>query len=238
MIVRPALLSLRKCPAYTANIFSMHDRIACRRFASVNSEAEKRISATFVTPDGKRHTGQSCLGDTLLDVVVKCNLPFDGFGKLVACSSFGRVSGSSLLGICGGALACSTCHVILKQEDYDRIPNPPCDDEVDLLDMALGLTKTSRLACQIQLTDDLEGIEVALPEGNLELKAHEAVGPTVHTLIARKYLMRIALYQQRSKFDILLNKLRTFSQMESTCTALLFFITSLCRAIQMASRTK
>ncbi|CDW51883.1 Fer2 domain containing protein [Trichuris trichiura] len=152
MVARPTLFNLCKRSGCVANIFQKRGNIAGCRFASVNSEAKKRISAAFVAPDGKRYVGQSDVGDTLLDVVVKCNLPIDGFG------------------ICGGALACSTCHVILKKEDYDRIPNAPCDDETDLLDMALGLTKTSRLACQIQLTEDLEGIEVSLPEGNLALK--------------------------------------------------------------------
>ncbi|KFD55030.1 hypothetical protein M514_04212 [Trichuris suis] len=152
MIARSTLLTACKRSASVANIFQIHGKIAGCRLASVNSEAKKRISAAFLAPDGKRYVGQSDVGDTLLDVVVKCNLPIDGFG------------------ICGGALACSTCHVILKKEDYDRIPNRPSDDEVDLLDMALGLTKTSRLACQIQLTEDLEGVEVSLPEGNLALK--------------------------------------------------------------------
>lgn len=66
-----------------------------------------------------------------------------------------------MLAACGGALACATCHVIVDPDWYDRL-DPPSADEEDLLDTAHGLTATSRLCCQIRLSDALDGIRVTL----------------------------------------------------------------------------
>lgn len=70
----------------------------------------------------------------------------------------------SLEGACEGSLACSTCHIII--EDETRFKNLPAasDDEEDMLDLAFGLTHTSRLGCQIIVNDSLEGLVVCLPE--------------------------------------------------------------------------
>ncbi|KZS96621.1 ferredoxin [Sistotremastrum niveocremeum HHB9708] len=65
-------------------------------------------------------------------------------------------------GACEGSVACSTCHVILPPEYYDLLPEPE-DDENDMLDMAFGLTDTSRLGCQVKLTKELDGITATLP---------------------------------------------------------------------------
>jgi hypothetical protein len=65
-------------------------------------------------------------------------------------------------GACEGSVACSTCHVILPQEYYDILPEPE-DDENDMLDMAFGLTDTSRLGCQVKLTKELDGMTATLP---------------------------------------------------------------------------
>ncbi|KAF5346975.1 hypothetical protein D9758_010138 [Tetrapyrgos nigripes] len=67
-----------------------------------------------------------------------------------------------LEGACEGSVACSTCHVILPQEYYDLLPEPE-DDENDMLDMAFGLTDTSRLGCQVKLTKELDGMTATLP---------------------------------------------------------------------------
>ena len=67
-----------------------------------------------------------------------------------------------LAGACEGSIACSTCHVILSPEYYDLLPEPE-DDENDMLDMAFGLTDTSRLGCQVKLTKELDGITATLP---------------------------------------------------------------------------
>lgn len=65
-------------------------------------------------------------------------------------------------GACEGSVACSTCHVILPEEYYDLLPEPD-DDENDMLDMAFGLTETSRLGCQVKMTKELDGLTCTLP---------------------------------------------------------------------------
>ncbi|TRM55975.1 2Fe-2S ferredoxin-type domain-containing protein [Schizophyllum amplum] len=67
-----------------------------------------------------------------------------------------------LEGACEGSIACSTCHVILPEEYYDILPEPS-DDENDMLDMAFGLTDTSRLGCQVQLSKEMDGMSITLP---------------------------------------------------------------------------
>lgn len=67
-----------------------------------------------------------------------------------------------LTGACEGSVACSTCHVILTPEHYDILPEPD-DDENDMLDMAFGLTDTSRLGCQVKLTREMDGMVATLP---------------------------------------------------------------------------
>ncbi|KAF9463197.1 2Fe-2S ferredoxin-type domain-containing protein [Collybia nuda] len=79
-----------------------------------------------------------------------------------------------LEGACEGSVACSTCHVILPTEYYDRLPEPE-DDENDMLDMAFGLTDTSRLGCQVILTRELDGITATLPSAtrNMFVDGHK-----------------------------------------------------------------
>ena len=64
---------------------------------------------------------------------------------------------------CGGAMACATCHVYIKDEWFDKIPKAE-DAEVDMIDMAYEPKKNSRLSCQIIVSDELEGLEVTTPE--------------------------------------------------------------------------
>ncbi len=67
-----------------------------------------------------------------------------------------------LEGSCEGSLACSTCHVIVESDFYEKLPNAS-EEEEDMLDLAFGLTHTSRLGCQIILTEELDGLTVSLP---------------------------------------------------------------------------
>jgi ferredoxin len=67
-----------------------------------------------------------------------------------------------LEGACEGVMACSTCHVIVDAEDFDQLP-PATEEEEDLLDLAAHAARTSRLACQIILTEDLESLDVRIP---------------------------------------------------------------------------
>jgi 2Fe-2S ferredoxin len=68
-----------------------------------------------------------------------------------------------LEGACEGSLACSTCHVIVSEDDFDRL-DVATEAEEDMLDLAFGLTSTSRLGCQIIMREELDGLTVALPK--------------------------------------------------------------------------
>jgi ferredoxin, 2Fe-2S len=67
-----------------------------------------------------------------------------------------------LEGACEGVMACSTCHVIVDVEDFARLP-PASEEEEDLLDLAAHATRTSRLACQIMLTEDMKSLNIRVP---------------------------------------------------------------------------
>ena len=73
-----------------------------------------------------------------------------------------RAAGLPVLGECNGSLACATCHVIVDPAWADRLP-PVSDDEEAILDSVFDLTPTSRLSCQIPLSDALDGLRVSLP---------------------------------------------------------------------------
>lgn len=67
-----------------------------------------------------------------------------------------------LEGACEGSLACSTCHVVVDDKYYSKL-KPASEDEEDMLDLAFGLTATSRLGCQITMTEDLDGLTLTVP---------------------------------------------------------------------------
>ncbi|XP_058058530.1 adrenodoxin-like protein 2, mitochondrial [Anopheles bellator] len=105
----------------------------------------EEVEVTFVRANGERVKAKGKVGDSLLDVVVNNSIDFEGFGA------------------CEGTLTCSTCHLIFSKPDYDRLPEKPSDEELDMLDLAYELTDTSRLGCQITLSKDLHGLEVRVP---------------------------------------------------------------------------
>ena len=97
----------------------------------------------FVSADGAQvQEVQAAPGDRLLDVA--------------------QAAGQPLEGTCEGQMACSTCHVIVAAEDFDRLPRASVEED-DLLDLAAHVTRTSRLACQIALEDALDGLTVRIP---------------------------------------------------------------------------
>lgn len=102
----------------------------------------EELHITFITKEGDQKTFEVAEGDNLLDIAQANHLDMEG--------------------ACGGSCACSTCHVIVDPAYYDKIPEPD-DDENDMLDLAFGLTETSRLGCQVVMTKELDGIRVALP---------------------------------------------------------------------------
>ncbi len=73
-------------------------------------------------------------------------------------------NGINLEGACEGSLACSTCHVVVEKKFFDNLPEPS-EEEEDMLDLAWGLTHTSRLGCQIIIDDKLDGMRVTVPSG-------------------------------------------------------------------------
>ncbi len=97
---------------------------------------------TFVDRDGKRHEVDAPIGLSVLEIAHRNKIDLEG--------------------ACEGSLACSTCHVIVEPEDFDRLAEAT-EDEEDMLDLAFGLTHTSRLGCQIIITEELDGLTVSLP---------------------------------------------------------------------------
>ena len=75
-----------------------------------------------------------------------------------------QADGQPLEGTCEGQMACSTCHIIVDPADFPKLPRAS-EEEEDLLDLAMHVTRTSRLSCQIILTDELETLTVRMPGG-------------------------------------------------------------------------
>lgn len=75
-----------------------------------------------------------------------------------------QADGQPLEGTCEGQMACSTCHVIVDAADFDRLPSAS-EEEEDMLDLAAHVTRTSRLSCQIWLSEELETLTVRIPAG-------------------------------------------------------------------------
>ena len=103
---------------------------------------------TFVDPGGERHEIEAPVGLTLLEIAHQNDIDIEG--------------------ACEGSLSCSTCHVIVDPDDYERLPEASVDEE-DMLDLAFGLAPTSRLGCQIVLTEELDGLVVTLPAATRNL---------------------------------------------------------------------
>ena len=81
-------------------------------------------------------------------------------------------NGIDIEGACEGSLACSTCHIIVDKDWYNRLEEPSWDEE-DMLDLATGLTVTSRLGCQIVLSEKLDGLKVSLPSNNNDIRLNK-----------------------------------------------------------------
>lgn len=98
---------------------------------------------TFISADGEnRQQVDAPAGSVLLEVA--------------------QAAGQPLEGTCDGQMACSTCHVIVDAADFDRLPRAS-EDEEDMLDLAAAATRTSRLACQIILSEQLDALTVRIP---------------------------------------------------------------------------
>jgi 2Fe-2S ferredoxin len=105
---------------------------------------------TFIDRDGTRHEVDAPVGISVLEIAHANNIDLEG--------------------ACEGSLACSTCHVIVIPEDYERLTEAT-EDEEDMLDLAFGLTRTSRLGCQIIMSEELDGLTVRLPAETRDMRA-------------------------------------------------------------------
>ncbi|KAK9470745.1 2Fe-2S ferredoxin-type domain-containing protein [Dipodascopsis tothii] len=115
-------------------------------------KAGEEVHITFVTKEGERVEIEAAEGDNLLDLAQANDLDMEG--------------------ACGGSCACSTCHVVVESDHYDAMEEPD-DDENDMLDLAFGLTETSRLGCQVRVSRALDGLVVSLPQMTRNLQASD-----------------------------------------------------------------
>lgn len=98
---------------------------------------------TFIEKDGTHKQVDAPLGLSVMEIAHRFDVDIEG--------------------ACEGSLACATCHVVVDEAWYDKL-GTPSEDEEDMLDLAFGLTPTSRLGCQIVMTEELDGLVVELPK--------------------------------------------------------------------------
>lgn len=103
---------------------------------------------TFIDPDGTRHDVDAPEGLSVLEVA--------------------HLRGFDLEGACEGAMACSTCHVIVDAKWFDKLEEAS-EEEEDMLDIAFDVRETSRLGCQIIMDDKTDGLVVTLPSQHYNL---------------------------------------------------------------------
>jgi len=108
------------------------------------------IKVTFIDPKGQSVACKGEVGENLLKL--------------------GQAAGLPLEGTCEGQMACSTCHVIVAAEWFDKLAEAS-EEEEDMLDFAAGARRTSRLSCQIDLTPEMDGLTVSVPG-----ESHDARG--------------------------------------------------------------
>jgi ferredoxin len=107
------------------------------------------VRVRFIASDGAVIEADGAPGATLLDVAQAAGMPLEG--------------------TCEGQMACSTCHVIVAAEWFDKLP-AAAEEEEDMLDFAAGVTRTSRLSCQIVLGEPLDGLEVRIPAESRDMR--------------------------------------------------------------------
>ena len=104
---------------------------------------------TFIYADGTEQTVDAPSGISVLEIAHKHSVPLEG--------------------ACEGSLACATCHVVVDPSWYAKLKSAT-EEEEDMLDLAFGLTHTSRLGCQIMMSDELNGLRVTLPSATRNIK--------------------------------------------------------------------
>ena len=107
------------------------------------TKGAKMVTLTFIDRDGDTIKVSAKVGDALLDVAKENDIDLEG--------------------ACGGTLSCSTCHLIFDKVDFVNLPDIATDEELDMLEMAYELTDTSRLGCQVDVTQEMDGIVLRVP---------------------------------------------------------------------------
>ncbi|KAJ3224146.1 hypothetical protein HDU78_011077 [Chytriomyces hyalinus] len=119
-------------------------------FVSWNGEEmNEGYAVSYIQQDGTKKTVYAKDGWNLLDLAHSNNIELEG--------------------ACEGSLACSTCHIVMQKEFYEKLEEPS-DEENDMLDLAFGLTETSRLGCQVEMSKDLDGMTVRIPSASRNIK--------------------------------------------------------------------
>lgn len=99
---------------------------------------------TYIEHNGKEHIVEAQVGQTLMEAAVANLVP-------------------GIVAECGGACSCATCHVYVD-EKWQKVTGEPSEMEEDMLDFAFDVRPTSRLSCQIKITEDMDGLVVRIPE--------------------------------------------------------------------------
>jgi ferredoxin, 2Fe-2S len=102
------------------------------------------VKITFIDAGGTARTVEGETGSTVMETAIKHGVP-------------------GIEAECGGACACSTCHVYVDQAWWEKVGGPSPMEE-DMLDFAYGVQPNSRLSCQIKVSEDLDGLEVRTPD--------------------------------------------------------------------------
>lgn len=101
---------------------------------------------TFTEPDGKRHVIDAAAGQSVMQIAVDNLMP-------------------GIFGDCGGCCSCATCHAHIDPAWLGRLPTPS-EDETMMLEGALDVTDNSRLCCQLNVSDEIDGLVVHLITSN------------------------------------------------------------------------
>ncbi|KAL4372040.1 uncharacterized protein LOC130932825 isoform X1 [Arachis stenosperma] len=132
-------LSLNKL--YNGAMIGKHNFLSTT--SNEGNEQKETISVTFVDKDGEEQHIRVPVGMSMLEAAHENDIELEG--------------------ACEGSLACSTCHVIVMDVEYYNKLEDPTDEENDMLDLAFGLSETSRLGCQVIAKPELDGIRLAIP---------------------------------------------------------------------------
>ncbi|XP_004309824.1 PREDICTED: 2Fe-2S ferredoxin-like isoform 1 [Fragaria vesca subsp. vesca] len=126
-------------------IFQKHHHFSTTTASTSDQGTEQKetISVTFVDKDGDERHIKVPIGMSMLEAAHENDIELEG--------------------ACEGSLACSTCHVIVMDMEYYNKLEDPTDEENDMLDLAFGLTETSRLGCQVIASPELDGVRLAIP---------------------------------------------------------------------------